>query len=61
VGQRRAAKRDVSKSVELDVPRVAAPPRDESLVFEPARAPTDVWRHANYNNSSLVTHSAKGG
>lgn len=44
------------ETVELDVCRELPPPHDKSLILEPARAPADVGRHGNYNNSSLGSH-----
>jgi hypothetical protein len=41
-----AAKNDVHEIIELDVPREAPPARDQSLIFDPAHAPADVWSHA---------------
>jgi len=36
----------VDETVELDVPGKPAAARDESLVFDAAHAPADVWSHA---------------
>jgi hypothetical protein len=47
----------VNQTFELDISGELAATRDESLVLEPARAPADVGRHGNYNNSSLGSHS----
>src|SRR4029077_3457336 len=42
---------DVDEAVELDVSSEATLPGDESLVFDSAQAPADVWSHAPYNKS----------
>src|SRR5260370_41933004 len=52
VRERRPAEGEVKQVFELDVPRVATCPGDEPFVLDPARAPADVGRHGNYNNSS---------
>jgi hypothetical protein len=49
----------VQQAIELDVSGEATRPYDEPFVLDPARAPADVWRHGNYNNSSLGGPSRK--
>jgi hypothetical protein len=49
----RPAEGGVKQAVELDIPSEATCPYDEPFVLDSARAPADVWRHGNYNNSSL--------
>ncbi len=46
VGKGRAAEGDVDEPVELDVPCETTAAFDQSLVFDAAHAPADVWSHA---------------
>ena len=49
MGKNRTTKSNMNETVELDVSRVPPPAGDESLIFDAAHAPADVWSHRSYN------------
>jgi hypothetical protein len=51
----------VDKSFELDVSGVSTSTSDQSLVFDSAHGPADVWSHGTYNKSSRVPTRRMGG